>query len=133
MTVAHQVQVRLPAMVAGSILDAEDVVAMIAEQNERDDPWEGPVPGHVLRYSRYRCDHVLIATCDLDGHGYDPALASDYARTPANRFPPIVMDPADGMIIEGYHRTHAALLRGEETIFALVGMAETIDPLWVRP
>jgi len=117
----------------GTVLEADDVVAMIAEQNDRDDPWEGPVPIHVLRYSRYRCAFVPIADCDLEGHGHDRQLAVEYSRTPADNFPPIVFDPADGDIVDGYHRTHAALIRSETVILALVGMPETIDPTWIRP
>lgn len=117
----------------GTVLDADDVVAMIAEQNDRDDPWEGPVPMHVLRYSRYRCAFVPIADCDLEGNSYDPELAVEYSRTPADRFPPIVFDPMDGEIVDGYHRIHAALIRGETVILSLVGMPETIDPTWIHP
>lgn len=119
--------------VPGDMLDVDDVVTMIAEQNDRDDPWEGPVPAHVLRYSRYRCAHVTIAECDLEGHAHDPGLAEEYARTPADRFPPVVIDPADGFIVDGYHRTHAALLRREKTVLGLIGMPETADPSWTRP
>ena len=120
-------------LVPGAVLDADDVVAMIGEQNDRDDPWEGPVPMHVLRYSRYRCAFVPIADCDLEGNGYDPELAVEYSRTRADRFPPNVFDPADGEIVDGYHRTHAAQIRGETIILSLVGMPETIDPTWIRP
>ena len=118
---------------AGDVLEADEVVAMIAEQNDREDPWEGPVPAHVLRYARYRCAHVPIASCDLDGHGYDPDLAADYSRTRADRFPPVVIDPADGCVVDGYHRIHAAVLRSETAVLALIGMPETADPSWVRP
>jgi hypothetical protein len=117
----------------GEVVDADDVVSMIAEQNDRDDPWEGPVPAHVLRYSRYRCAVVPVAGCDLEGYGYDRELAEEYSRTPAHLFPPIVLDPADGTVVDGYHRAHAALLRGETGILALVGIPDTIDPSWVRP
>lgn len=117
----------------GDVLSADEVVAMIADQNDRDDPWEGPVPAHVLRYGSYLCASFPIAGCDLYGHGYDPGLAEEYSHTSADRFPPVVIDPEDGSVIDGYHRIHAAMLRGETDVLSLVGIPGTIDLEWIHP
>jgi len=115
-----------------SIVDADAVVMMIADQNDREDPWEGPVPNHVLRFKRYRCALLPVADIELDGHGHDPDLAAAYSRTASCEFPPVVHDPVDRELIDGYHRVHACLLRGERTVLALIGIEEDADPPWVR-
>jgi hypothetical protein len=114
----------------GTTIPADDVVLMIADLADRDDPFEGPVPHHVLRFARYAEQAVRIGEIDLDGHGYDPALAAEYAAVPAARFPRVVYDPVARTLIDGYHRAHAARLRGDDEVPALVGVIETMDPDW---
>jgi hypothetical protein len=119
-----------PAGGPDGIVDAEAVALMVADQNDRDDPWDGPVPHRIRRYRLYRRADLAIADVDLADHGYDRGLAREYAATPADRFPPVVHDPLARTLVDGFHRTHAAVLRGEATIPALVGVVGTADPAW---
>ena len=98
------------------------VVNYVADLNDRDDPYDGEVPDHILEFDRYKLIHLLISKTDVLHHEYDIDLASNYASMPVESSPPIVFDPIAGEIIDGFHRVRAAIIRGEPTILAYVGI-----------
>jgi hypothetical protein len=105
---------------SAAVVSADFVVNYVADLNDREDAYEGEVPHNIQRFRSYQLQQLPIDQIDLDGYGYDPDLAKDYAAMDTQP-PPIVYDPIDRMIIDGYHRVHAALLRGAKTIPAYVG------------
>lgn len=98
------------------------IVNYVADLNDRDDPYEGDVPEHILEFDRYKLEHLPINKTDVLQHEYDADLASDYASMPVESMPPIVFDPITEEIIDGFHRVRAAMSRGELTILAYVGI-----------
>ncbi len=114
-------------------MDAHEVVAFVAETNDRDDAYEGPVPHRILRYRSYRLVDLPVSVPDVEGWAYDGDLVVEYAGTPGDRFPPVVFDPVAGTLIDGCHRLQAAILRGDATLSALVGVVGSEDPGWIDP
>ena len=112
-------------------INAHEVVAFVAETNDREDPYEGPVPNRILRYGRYRLMDLPVSAPDMSEWAYDVDLVHEYAKTPGERFPPVVFDPIAGTLIDGCHRTRAAIARGDATLPALCGVIGTEDPDWV--
>jgi len=107
------------------------VIDFVADMSDREDPCEGPVPEHILEFGMYRLERLLLSQTDVRQHGYDHDLAADYAAMPTVTAPPIVFDPVDRQIIDGFHRVNAAIIRGEDWVLAYVGVPRR-DPHSIR-
>lgn len=96
------------------------LIQQIANEKDRDDPYEGDVPEAIARYPRWTLTHLPIATVSHAEQDYDPDVAADYARMDRHTAPPIIYDNVRGELWDGYHRLHAAILRGDTDILAYV-------------
>lgn len=100
------------------------VIRYVAELNDRDDPYEGPVPAHISQFPVYHLVAVGLDETDVFQYGHDTWLAQEYSLLPATSAPPIIFDKLNGEVIDGFHRVHAALLRGDVTVMAYVGVVD---------
>lgn len=106
------------------VASASWVAHYIADLNDRDDPFDGEVPDHVMRFDHFRLETIELSSTDMLDHQYDPGLAAEYAAMSADTAPPVVFDPVAGCLIDGFHRTRAAWLRGESTVVGYVGYCD---------
>ncbi len=97
------------------------IVNYVADLNDREDPYEGEVPEHILEFTHYRLEKLPISKTNVLHHNFDPTLASEYSKMSSDTSPPIVFDPINKEIIDGFHRVRAAMIRGDKTIIAYVG------------
>ena len=104
------------------VASSDWVICYVADLNDRDDPYEGPVPEHIAEFDEYKLVALPVSETNALEQNHDPSLASEYASLAAETAPPIVFDAVQGEIIDGFHRVHAALLRGDTTIMAYVGV-----------
>jgi hypothetical protein len=109
---------------------AEWLVQWIAEIEGRDDPFEGPLPHHILRFGQYELRDVSLNELLSGEYPYSPALAKEYSELDPSMRPPCIFDPIDLDILDGNHRAQSARIRGETTVKAYVGIIETADPNW---
>lgn len=106
------------------------IVHWLAEIEGRDDPFEGPLPRHVMRFGEYELKAVPVSELLAEGYPYSPTLAQDYAQMDPDTRPPCIFDPIDREIMDGNHRAQSARIRGEETVKTYVGIEATADPDW---
>ena len=111
-------------------VSADWIVNWIADINDRDDPYEGPLPHHVLRYGHYELRDVPIQDLLSTELPFDPALAVEYSTLNPDTRPPAVFDPVYREILDGNHRAQSARLRGETTVQCYVGLVETAVRDW---
>ncbi len=111
-------------------VEAEWLVHWIAEIEDRDDPFEGSLPHHILRFGQYELKDVNVNDLLSADYPYSPALAKEYSELDPNMRPPCIFDPLDLDILDGNHRAQSARIRGEATVKAYVGIVETADPNW---
>ena len=109
------------------MVSADDICEYVADMNDRDDPYEGPVPNAILRFRKYMLVQLPLSKIDLHGFDYDPDLAQQYAEL-VTEAPPVVYDSISKTLIDGFHRAQAALITGAATIAAYVGIDP--DPNW---
>ena len=102
-------------------VSSDYVVHYVADQNDRDDPYEGDVPERINQFSGFKRMAFPIKKLKLHGYRFSPDLAKEYSTMSATTSPPIVVEP-NGEIIDGYHRAQAAVMRKDQTIDAFVGI-----------
>ena len=102
-------------------VSSDYVVHYVADQNDRDDPYEGDVPERINQFSGFKRMAFPIKKLKLRGYRFSPDLAKEYSTMSATTSPPIVVEP-NGEIIDGYHRAQAAVMRKDQTIDAFVGI-----------
>jgi hypothetical protein len=101
---------------------ADWVIRYVAEMNDREDPYEGEVPEHISEFTSYVLREVPIDEINVGDFSYDPKLAAEYANGSRDTAPPIVYDVMNHLVIDGFHRVHAARLRGDQYISAYIGV-----------
>ncbi len=111
-------------------VEGDWLVHWIAEIEDRDDPFEGPLPHHILRFGQYELKVVPVDDILSMNHSYSSSLAEEYAVLDASMRPPCIFDPIDSNILDGNHRAQSARIRGELTVKAYVGVVETADENW---
>ena len=102
-------------------VSSDYVLHYVADQNDRDDPYEGDVPERINQFAGFKRMAFPIKKLKLHGYQFSPDLAKEYSTMSANTSPPIVVEP-NGEIIDGYHRAQAAVMRKDQTIDAFVGI-----------
>lgn len=104
-------------------LSPEDLMNYISEKHKKGwekkeyDDWDA-----VNKYSVWKLENVNVA--DLKIKAAKPKVAKHYSNNGNNEFPPIVVDPQTGIILDGNHRAMATEIRGGKTIKAYVGYNE---------
>lgn len=105
-----------------NVFSVDHVICYVAEQNDREDPYEGELPERMLELDSFVLKEVNICDLDIEGYGFSQSLADEYALMPSISSPPIVIDSDCTSILDGYHRVHAALIRGDKRVMAYVGI-----------
>lgn len=105
-----------------NIFSVDHVIYYVAEQNDREDPYEGELTERMMELDNFVLKEVNVCDLDVEGYGFSQSLADDYALLPSISSPPIVIDSDGTSILDGYHRVHAAIIRIDKTIMAYVGI-----------
>lgn len=118
----HQPASTFPRQVADSF-----IVDLVGELSMADDPEEGAVAQNLRRHAFYELRQVRLEDVCYRGEGYHESLVKDYRQMPADSAPPIVLDGVMMTPWDGFHRLNAARERGDETIWAYVGIRPRPD------
>lgn len=81
------------------------------------------------RFDHYVLQQLPIAMLNLNEIEVDQKLVDEYAQHPT-KFPPIIYDGINELIIDGLHRANAADQLGLDLVLAYVGLPEDETPDW---
>jgi hypothetical protein len=85
-----------------------------------EDFQDGDIATNIEAFGKYDLVNVPISTLQTGIYTIYDDLVDNYATLDSNP-PPIIVDPAHGIVIDGNHRVEAALRKGQSTILAYVG------------
>lgn len=100
----------------------EFIVEYVGKLSMTEDLEEGSLPKNLRRHELYELRQVRLEDICFRGEGIYESLVKEYIQQPGDTAPPIVVDGVMLTPWDGFHRLNAALARGEETIWAYVGI-----------
>jgi hypothetical protein len=104
----------------GDRISGDDVYAMTQRIHRNDSDFdEGDIGERIEQFNSYVLQYVNLSNIDVDEWDCNDDRVAQFAKMTPQKQPPIVLDGST--IIDGTHRCHAALVRGENAILAFVG------------
>ena len=116
-----------PASAFPSHVSDEFVVEYVGKLSMTEDLEEGSLPKNLRRHEFYELRQVPLEDICYRGEGVHEFLVKEYTQQPGDTAPPIVVDGVMMTPWDGFHRLNAARARGEETIWAYVGIRPRPD------
>jgi len=90
---------------------------------------DGDIYQNITSFGEYQLKRFPLSGLNLNLYYVDDDRVAEYSTKVSDSAPPVIINPVDRVIIDGFHRANAAKKRGETDILAYVGVESTYEPV----
>lgn len=106
-----------------AVIDTDSLLNLLLDLHHTPEDFsDGDLSKRLYRFRQYELVELPLSDINPEEWYHDEDMSLEYSRREiGDDFPPIVYDAVKKSIIDGTHRTHAAIMSGQKTIRAYVG------------